>query len=177
MEFFIWSKCYKYKLSLGIIFLIQGPTDCYPVHCAQSSAACVSVSVCSSPVQPSPAEPSPAEPSPAQSSPASTAQRTFLHFCGQDFSPVDNSTVLWTRFQPSTFKFVPSYMDAICVLSVPFPSKPGRFLMADTSCATVTVTVILLCYKCYSCSYIVVLPWVSQHSSRVCVFLRDLCFL
>ena len=55
----------------------------------------------------------------------------------------------------------------VCGLSVPFPSKPGGFLMADC-----------LHKLCYSCAtgvlqvLIVVLPWeIREHLSRVvCVF-------
>ena len=47
-----------------------------------------------------------------------------------------------------------NYKDASFVVSVPFHSKPGMVLMADTSCATNTV---ILLYCCATSAYIVVL--------------------
>ena len=55
MDGFIWSKCYKYKPSVWIIFLIQGSADCPLEPSAQSSISQLShcscpVPVCSCPV-------------------------------------------------------------------------------------------------------------------------------
>ena len=129
-------QIFKYSLSLCIIFLMQGSADCYPVLSAQSSAASQCMFQCS------------------VSSPVYPAQS-----CGQVFQPIGHFYIcVWTRFPALWTSPVPNYKDASFVMSVPFHSKPGMFLMADTSCATNTVILLLLCYKCLYCCAI---PWVS----------------